>query len=539
MGVSLSFHGAAECVTGFCARLRGEGFDILIDCGMFQGPKTLKALNYEPFPFDVENIDAVLLTHAHIDHSGMLPKLVKAGYRGPIFATSPTRDLCEVMLADSGEIQEGEVAFLNRRNQHRGRPLVEPIYTARDAKRTMELFERVKFEEIVEVAPGVHARFWVAGHMLGAASVEVMIGDPDDPVRVLFSGDLGAGEQEYLPEPTGPAGINHLVMESTYGDRTRARVDTAERRRLLAEELRQAHKAGGPLLMPTFAVGRAQELLLDLLAVMESGDAPRGEIFLDSPLAIEATDVFLERGWNRDTEANPFTKLRHAANLHFLKKPQESDRLERLRDWHIILAGSGMCDAGRIRRHLKRLLWRKEVTVLITGYQAVGTLGRLLVEGKTLVRIQGEDFRVKARIRTLDVYSAHADADGLVEWAQARRPIKGAIFLAHGEPAALAGLTERLERAGFHSAKLITPALDQHFDLTRDEANIQAPSTARLQPGRAASLDWHNARADLLARLGEQIEEAPSEEARLRILLAVEQAMKATRNPAPADDAKG
>src|SRR5690606_30522423 len=193
-------------------------------------------------------------------------------------------------------------------------------------------------------------------------------------------------------------------------------------------------------------------------------------IFLDSPLAIEATDVFLERGWNRDTEANPFTQLRHASNLHYLMKPQESDRLEKLRDWHIILAGSGMCDAGRIRRHLKRLLWREEVTVLITGYQAVGTLGRLLVEGKKLVRIQGEDFRVKARIRSLDVYSAHADAGGLVEWVQARQPIRGEIFLAHGEPAALDGLAKRLEQTGFYPAKLVKPALDQAFVLGRDQA---------------------------------------------------------------------
>ena len=533
MALSLTFHGAAECVTGYCARLSGDGFDVLIDCGMFQGPKTLKALNYEPFPFKVEDVDAVLLTHAHIDHSGMLPKLMKAGYRGPIFATAPTRDLCEVMLADSGEIQEGEVAFLNRRNQHRGRPLVEPVYTARDAKRTMELFERVKFEELIEVAPGVRARFWTAGHMLGAASVEVMVGDGDDVTTILFSGDLGAGGQDYLPDPTGPAGVDHLVVESTYGDRERQRVDTAARRALLAEELRQAHKAGGPLLMPTFAVGRAQELMLDLLAVMEAGDAPRGEIFLDSPLAIEATDVFLERGWNRDTDGNPFTPLRHASNIHYLMKPQESDRLEKLRDWHIILAGSGMCDAGRIRRHLKRLLWRKEVTVLITGYQAVGTLGRLLVEGKKLVRIQGEDFQVRSRIRTLDVYSAHADANGLVEWVQARQPIRGDIFLAHGEPNALDGLAVRLERSGFYPAKLVKPALDQAFDLTRDQAQRIGATPSRLQPGRAATLDWHNARADLLARLAEQLEDAPSDEARLQLLLAVERAMKAAAKSEP------
>ncbi len=533
MGLNLTFHGAAECVTGFCARLSGDGFNILIDCGMFQGPKTLKALNYEPFPFDVGAIDAVLLTHAHIDHSGMLPKLMKAGYQGPIYATAPTRDLCAVMLADAGGIQESEVHFLNRRNQHRGRPLVEPIYTERDARRTMDLFQKVKIEEIVEIAPGLQARFWNAGHMLGATSVEVIVaaGAGEEPVRILFSGDLGAGGQDYLPDPTGPAGIDHLVIESTYGDRERQKVDTAERRRLLAEELRQAHEAGGPLLMPTFAVGRAQELLLDLLAVMESGDAPQAEIFLDSPLAIEATDVFLDRGWNRDTETNPFTTLRHAPHLHYLMKPGDSDQLERLRDWHIILAGSGMCDAGRIRGHLKRLLWRREVTVLITGYQAVGTLGRLLVEGKKLVRIQGEDYRVKARIRTLDVYSAHADARGLVQWAQDRQPIRGQVFLAHGEPDGLKGLAERLEKAGFYPAKITTPVLDQSFELGREAAQPVVEGHPRLAPGRASTLDWHNARADILARLGDRLEAAPDDESRLRMLLALERVLKTAEWP--------
>lgn len=522
MELTLTFHGAAECVTGFCARLRGETFDILIDCGMFQGPKTLKALNYEPFPFDVSKVDAVLLTHAHIDHSGLLPKLMRAGYAGPIYATSATRALCEVMLADAGEIQESEVRHLNRRNDQRGRARVEPIYTAADAREVMKLFRKVKFEELEEILPGLSVRYWAAGHMLGASSVEVVVGSGDDPVRLLFSGDLGAGGQDYLPQPSAPADVDYLVVESTYGDRTRAQCDTAERRRLLAEEVTRAQARGGPLLMPTFAVGRAQELLADLIAVMNEGLAPRAEIFLDSPLAIEATDVFLERGWNRDTEKNPFRVLGGASNLHYLMRPDESDQLERLRDWHIILAGSGMCDAGRIRRHLKRLLWRSEVTVLITGYQAVGTLGRLLVEGKKLVRIQGEDVRVNAEIRVLDVYSAHADAAGLVRWVEDRKPVKGRIFLAHGEPTGLAGLAARLEAAGFRPEKILTPSLDQSYILSGGDALPADSAGARLQPGRAARLDWHNERADLIARLGARIEDAPSEAARRRLLEALQ-----------------
>ena len=526
MGLSLTFHGAAECVTGFCARLSGQGFNILVDCGLFQGTKSLKALNYEPFPFDVSSIDAVLLTHAHIDHSGMLPKLMRAGYRGPIYATAAVRDLCSVMLADAGGIQESEVRSLNWRNQFFNDTATTEIYTERDARKVMDQFVKVKIGDVVDILPGVQVRYWAAGHMLGAASIEAMVGEGDDMVRLLFSGDLGAGAQDYLPEPTGPAGVDHLIMESTYGDRERQRTNTAERRRLLAEEMRQAHAAGGPLLMPTFAVGRAQELLLDILAVMEAGDAPAGEIFLDSPLAIEATDVFLERGWNRDSDVNPFTPLRHASHLHYLMKPAESDRLEELRGWHIILAGSGMCDAGRIRGHLKRLLWRRDVTVLITGYQAVGTLGRLLVEGKTQVRIQGEDYRVKSRIRVLDVYSAHADANGLVRWAKERQPVGGQVFLAHGEPNALKALFGRLEDAGFDPAKITIPVLDQTFELARSGAQAVEDAVPRLAPGRASTLDWHNARADLLGRLNDRLEEAPDDASRLRLLLALERALK-------------
>ena len=518
MPLHLSFHGAAECVTGSCMRLRGEGFDVLIDCGMFQGPKTLKALNYGPFPFDASEIDAVLLTHAHIDHSGLLPKLWKAGFRGRIFATAPARDLCRVMLADAGDIQEHEVRQLNRRNQQRGLDLVEPIYTTRDAAQTMELFERVKLEELVEIAPGLQARWWNAGHMLGAASIEVLAADDGDPVRLLFSGDLGPADEDYLAAPKGPAGVDHLILESTYGDRLRPTLTTAERRRRLAEELTAAHAAGGPLLVPVFAVGRAQEVLLDILAVMEDGQAPAGEVFLDSPLAIEATDVFLQRGWNGDAAENPYLPLRHAERLRFLLRPDESDRLEKLRDWHIVLAGSGMCDAGRIRRHLKRLLWRRQTTVLLTGYQAKGTLGRLLQEGRSEVRIQGDAVRVNARVRTLDGYSGHADAEGLTAWAAARRPVAGQVFLNHGEPDALAGLKARLGAAGFAPDRITIPVVDQTFALTRETVAELSPGSARIAPGRAAEWDWHNARAAFLVKLNETLQAAPSDAAREALL---------------------
>lgn len=522
MTFDLTFHGAAGCVTGFCARLRTDRATVLVDCGMFQGSKTLKALNYEPFPFEAKDVDAVLLTHAHIDHSGLLPKLMRAGFRGPIFATAGTRDLCAVMLPDAGDIQESEVRQLNRRNERRGRDAVEPIYTARDAVRTLELFKPAKLGREVEVAPGITAVYWEAGHILGGASIEVRVETAEGPVTLLFSGDIGPGGRDYAPDPEGPAGVDHLILESTYGARVRPTLDPAARRRLLAQELRDAKAAGGPVLIPAFAVERSQELLADLLTMIETGEVAPVDIFLDSPLAIEATEVFQKRGWNRQAGRNPFEGLRESGRLQFLRDPWESDRLEKLSGWHIVMAASGMCEAGRIRKHLKRHLWDRRATVLIPGYQAVGTLGRLLVEGARRVKIQGDDIEVRARIRPMDVYSGHADAVGLANWAKARQPVRGKVFLAHGEPEALEALRERLVGEGFPAGQILIPELDGRFGLSReDAAPVQEPH--RLPAAAASSPDWHNLRARLLLDLDEQLEQAGSDaerEALLRRLAA-------------------
>jgi metallo-beta-lactamase family protein len=513
VSLELTFHGAAGCVTGFCARLTSERASVLIDCGMFQGPKTLKALNYESFPFDPGEIDAVLLTHAHIDHSGLLPKLMRAGYKGPILATPGTRDLCAVMLPDAGDIQESEVRHLNRRNEQRGRDRVEPIYTARDAQRTLELFRTVKLGREFQAAPGVTARYWEAGHILGSASIQVTVETAEGPVSLLFSGDLGPGGRDFLPDPEGPSGVDHLILESTYGARARPTLDPAARRRQLARELRDARTAGGPLLIPAFAVERSQELLADLQILTRAGDIPEADIFLDSPLAIEATEVFRQRGWSPVMEANPFEDLRSSGRLMFLKEPWESDRLERLRGWHIILAASGMCDAGRVRKHLKRLLWRQDATVLLPGFQAVGTLGRILADGASSVRIQGEDIMVRARVRSLDIYSGHADQAGLVAWAQARAPVAGRVFLAHGEPEGLEALRDRLAGAGVAADRLVIPELDERFVLSKTGA-VAEPGGARILPAAAARPDWHNARARLMLDLNARLEALPSDAAR-------------------------
>ena len=527
MKVTLTFHGAAGCVTGSCYLLRTPDSRVLIDCGLFQGPKTLKALNYNTFPFAVEQIDAVLLTHAHIDHSGQLPKLVRAGYRGPIFATPQTRELCEIMLADCGHIQESEVEHLNRRNAQRGRPLVEPIYTAKDAARAMRSFEPVDFDDWRRITPDIRARWWRAGHMLGAASVEIEVArSGGEPLRLLFSGDLGASGSPFLAGPEGPTtGVDHLIMESTYGGTERPPTDPVTRRKALADEMIAAEKAGGPLLMPAFAVERTQELLADLLQVIAAGEAPPCEMFLDSPLAIKACDIFFRIGWTG--ENNPFEKVRAGGRLHFLEKPAESDRLDKLTGWHLIMAGSGMCDAGRIRRHLKRLLWKRETTVLLTGFQAAGTLGRLLQDGHTAVHIQGEPISVKARIRSLDIYSGHADAAGLEAWARARSPVRGNLILTHGEPDSIRALKRRL--APLFDDRILTPELDECLSLEATHAAPE-PSTPRLPAEAATTLDWHNRRSDFLSHLDAHLEGLSDDTQRTAVLLRLQDVLGGRRS---------
>ncbi|MGE0829944.1 MAG: MBL fold metallo-hydrolase [Hyphomonadaceae bacterium] len=520
MSIKLHFHGAAGCVTGSCARLTTGRADLLIDCGLFQGSKTLKALNYGPFPFDARKLDAVLLTHAHVDHSGLLPKLALAGFKGLIYATRETRALCSVMLPDAGAIQEMEVEALNRRNRRRGLAAVSPIYSAEDAGDTLQLFQPVRFGAWIEAAPGVRARWWNAGHILGAGSIEIEIAGEDDaePMRLLFSGDVGPGGRDFAHDPTGPAGIDHLIVESTYGALERPAQSRESRRAALAAAMKAAHAAGGPLVIPAFAVERTQELLADLIALMEDVEAPPGPIFLDSPLAIKATDVFLSHAPHADGQ-NPFGRLRESRLLRFTESAAESREIERFRGWHIIVAASGMCDAGRIRHHLKRLLWREETTVMLVGFQPVGTLGRLLLEGAQEVRIQGEPIRVRARITMFDGYSGHADGPGLAAWAQARAPISGTIFLTHGEPPHLKGLSQRLSACGFDAARIKTAKLDQMFTLRRAAADEAAADKAPRAPQEAVSrLDWHNARAAFLAQLNARLQAAATDDARKALL---------------------
>lgn len=520
MGVRLHFFGAAGCVTGSCMLLEAGPQRILIDCGLFQGSKTLKELNYGPFPFDAKAVDAVLLTHAHIDHSGQLPKLMLAGFSGKIFATRGTRDLCSVMLPDAGAIQEMEVENLNMRNLRHGKPPVAPIYTRRDAHEAMRLFEPVVLDEWVDIASGVRARWWNAGHILGSASIEVEVSENGGTQTLLFSGDLGPGGRRFAEDPQGPSGVDHVVIESTYGDTVRAPISEADRKAKLAAEVMAAHVAGGPLLIPAFAVERTQELIIDLIDLMETNQAPPAPIFLDSPLAVQASEIFLRHD-GEDGGNGAFARLRESRWLRFTEQPDESRAIERVHGWHVIIAASGMCDAGRVRHHLKRLLWQPEATVMLTGFQAVGTLGRLLQDGKRAVRIQGDDIKVAARIRSIDVYSGHADANALLRWAEARGPVRGGVFITHGEPESSEGLERRLRGARIAEGRIVRAQLDQSYDLNPGGVAAASAKPARLPQDVPGKLDWHNARSEFLARLHAKLDAAPDNAAREALLEAL------------------
>jgi metallo-beta-lactamase family protein len=528
MSVILRLCGAARTVTGSCYLFETAAGRLLVDCGLFQGPKTLKALNYSRFPFQPAEINAVLLTHAHIDHSGLLPKLVREGFRGPIMATQGTIDLCSFMLPDSGSIQESEVATLNRRNAARGRPEVLPIYTQADAIASLDAFRPVGYENWVTVMPGVRARYWNAGHLLGSASIEIEFageGAAGKPLRVLASGDIGPDAKLLEPDPEAPTGLDYVFSESTYGDEDRPAVTRKSRRDHLAAEVREAHAASGALLIPAFAVERTQELIVDLVDLMDLGELPPAPIFLDSPLAIHATEVFRQHADSLESDVD-VDRLLSSPHLRCTETVADSKAIAKLVGFHIIIAASGMCDAGRIRHHLKRWLWHRHATVLLVGFQAQGTLGRFLVDGAKAVRIQGEQINVAARIRRLDEYSGHADGPELARWIAGRRPINRGVFLMHGEQPALTGLSERIAERTVPAAKIFIPILDDIYELTTAAPTpLDVSQRRRLAPEAVVNLDWHNDMSKLILDINETIEMAADDRSRGVIIRRLRRAL--------------
>jgi metallo-beta-lactamase family protein len=520
------FHGAAGTVTGSCFFLEIGERRILVDCGMFQGSKTEKELNYHPFPFSPASVDAVILTHAHIDHSGLLPKLVKEGFAGPIYCTPATLDLCAVMLPDSGHIQEMEVEQLNRRNERRGRRPVDPIYTAQDAAVALVQMRGHPFEQWKELSPHIRFRFWNAGHLLGSASVEIEIDTGPERQRLLFSGDIGPRHKLLQFDPEAPASWDYAVCESTYGDVDRHDPSDEGRRKMLRDEVRLAARhRDGALLIPSFAVERTQELLADLIHLMDEGEIANCPVIIDSPLAMRATEVFRKHAGELDN-GRLLLRALEARNVRFTETAEQSKAIDNIRSFHIVIAASGMCEAGRIRHRLKNWLWREEGTVLLVGYQATGTLGRLLEDGASTVRIQGEEIAVRASVRKLDVYSGHADGPELAAWIAARLPVKKAFFLVHGELPAIAGMRERVSTVQ-PGVTILEPRLDAAYELTSKGAveiseGRAPPRLGALYLGRK---DWHNDFQSLVLDLQEKLNKAADEKARGVILREVKRAI--------------
>jgi metallo-beta-lactamase family protein len=521
MTISLHVHGAAGTVTGSCHRLVTPQGELLVDCGMFQGPKSLRALNYRSLPFAAAGIRAVLLTHAHIDHTGLFPKLALAGFRGRAWTTAPTRDLLRWLLPDAGAIQENDVERLNRRNTRRAEAEVTAIYTKADAEAALELIDTQVYDRWFQPLPGVRARMRNAGHILGSAFIELEVDAAPRPVRLVFSGDIGPLDKALQPDPTLPAAADIALVEATYGDRTRDRLGEAARRALLGRELNTALKQGGNIVVPVFAVERTQEILEDIALLKRSGDLRSVPVFLDSPLAGRTTEVFRRHrsALDRSEDGYAFS----GGDFRLSETVEQSKAIGRIHGGAVILAGSGMCDAGRVKHHLKDNLWRPDSTVLFVGYQAPGTLGALIRNGAAQVRIHGEEFKVKARIRGIDAYSGHADRDELVSWCRPMLDTLGTALLVHGEPDSLEGLAVALTSAGLPRQRIAVPALDQRFELQhRDGRWVAAAATdgaPRLTAEEAsARRDWHNDYAETLLDLRAALQRASDDRSRRRLL---------------------
>jgi metallo-beta-lactamase family protein len=504
---TLSFFGAAGTVTGSCALLEANGAKYLVDCGLFQGNKTLAALNGQPFPFDASNVDCLLLTHAHTDHSGLIPKLLSSGFEGPILATEPTVDLLQFMLADSAKIQEAEAERRNRRKLRQGKPIAPPIFTMEDAEAALKRLKVVDYETWVEPLEGFQVRFWNAGHILGSASIEVKYLEPqtEHTMRILFSGDLGPDEKAFHPDPNAERGFDYVVCESTYGNRDRPPYTLAERRAVLRRELTEGLERGGNIIIPSFAVERSQELLHDIGTLLARNEIPRAAVFLDSPLARKATEVFVKHANLLDEIEIPEEKLFRDRRFHIVQSVAESKEINRLKGGAIIISASGMADAGRVQHHLKNNIWRREATILFVGYQAPGTLGQIIQDGAPEVRIHGKEFRVHAQIRSISNYSAHADQAELIDWIMERSPIVGGLFLDHGENVAREALRERLIDRGMEPRKILLPDFDESFELKAGAAASKGRGPARIAEDQLHR-DWYNDYAAFAIALGDRLE---------------------------------
>ena len=443
--MKITFLGATRTVTGSNFLVEAVGKKFLVDCGMWQGKKEMEEENFNEFDFDPKQIDFMLLTHAHIDHSGRIPKLYNEGFRNKIYAHKATCDLCSLMLPDSGHIQEMESEWKNRKRKRRGEPERPPLYTAEEAARCLEIFEAVNYDEIIEIDENIHVRFNDAGHMLGSSIIELWVKEDGKEVKTVFTGDLGNNDIPLLDSPTMIEDADYLVMESTYGSRLHVRND--EKAKIFLDVVSETLDKQGTVVIPSFAVGRTQEILYELNKIKENTDDEdferkyktlmKAPVYVDSPLAISATEVFRE---NMDLfEEDVQKEIMSGDNplefpgLKFTMTTDESKALNEDPTPSIIISASGMCEVGRIKHHLKHNLWNPNSTILFVGYQAPGTLGYSIVNGAKTVKIFGEEIAVNARIEYIEGYSGHADQEWLMNFIYSFITKPKHIFLVHGE----------------------------------------------------------------------------------------------------------
>ena len=483
--MKIRFCGAARSVTGSCHMLTANGKNILVDCGMRQGADKKTELGEGRFPFNPAEIDAVLLTHAHIDHSGLIPLLVKQGFKGSIIATEATAELSGIMLPDSGHIQEQEAEYQTRKNLRAGKAPVDPLYTVQDAQNALKQFMPTSYGKTVTVVPGVTARFTDIGHLLGSSAIEIWAEEDGKTTKIVFSGDIGREERPIICDPEQVKGADYLVIEGTYGDRNHQESTAEAKEAHLISVLKMGIARGGNIVIPSFAVGRTQELLYYIKRLLMKNAVPGLEnvpVYIDSPLGINATKVYEKcaEGYY-DEEARAMAKSGSPfdfPNLRVAVTADESKLINAETGCNIIISSSGMCDAGRIRHHLKHNLYRADSTVIFTGYQAEGTLGRMLLDGAKKVRLFGEDVRVNATIERIEGFSGHAGRDELIEWIEGigNKPV--CTFFVHGESDVLDGFSSAVASLGYH---VEVPELLEEFTLlpgSMERTQESAPASA-------------------------------------------------------------
>ena len=497
--MKITFLGAAKTVTGSNFLVEAAGKKFLVDCGMYQGSAEKEYENEEPFAFNPQEIDFMLLTHAHIDHSGRIPKLYNDGYRNPIYAHKATCDLCGLMLPDSGHIQEMESEWKNKKRERKGEEVLPPLYTAEDAIRSLEVLRPVNYDEIISITPEINVRFSDAGHMLGSSIIEVWVKENGKEEKAVFTGDLGNNDIPLLSSPTMIDSTDYLIMESTYGSRLHNRNE--DKAKMFLKIVSETLENGGNVIIPSFAVGRTQEILYELNKIKEEKEDEefireyqelmKSPVYVDSPLAISATGVFRENMnlFDEETQAeilkgdNPL----EFDGLKFTMTADESRALNTIQEPSIIISASGMCEVGRIKHHLKHNLWNRKNTILFVGYQAKGTLGYNIVNGAKTVKIFGEEIAVNARIEYIEGYSGHADQEWLMNFIYSFREQKPKhIFLFYGEEEEQEVLKEKIEQEA--DIKVTIPNYGETYELSETPELINVIAHKAPSPRREISL---------------------------------------------------